>query len=196
MATQGCELFGGTPRLAACLGNDPPALEESQVRLGIADIYGQETVVSVLQNAAATDRLAHAYLFYGPRGTGKTTISASIADALGRKFVRIPFGGMSSALELRGQARVFGDAEPGQPRVRVPGEDPHAGLAKGKLAFSLDGEKLHGAWELIRTGKPGERQTRWLLFKKRDAYERPEAEYDVVSALPDSVQLGNVLVLR
>jgi ATP-dependent Lon protease len=53
-------------------------------------------------------------LLVGLVGTGKTTISASIAEALGRKFIRIPFGGMSSSLELRGQARVFGDAEPGQ----------------------------------------------------------------------------------
>ena len=34
-------------------------------------------------------------------GTGKTTISRSIADSLGRKFVRIPFGGMGSSLDLR-----------------------------------------------------------------------------------------------
>jgi len=53
-------------------------------------------------------------LLVGLVGTGKTTISASIAEALGRKFIRIPFGGMSSSLDLRGQARVFGDAEPGQ----------------------------------------------------------------------------------
>ncbi len=53
-------------------------------------------------------------LLVGLVGTGKTTISASIAEALGRHFIRIPFGGMSSALDLRGQARVFGDAEPGQ----------------------------------------------------------------------------------
>lgn len=53
-------------------------------------------------------------LLVGLVGTGKTTISASIAEALGRQFIRIPFGGMSSALDLRGQARVFGDAEPGQ----------------------------------------------------------------------------------
>ena len=33
---------------------------------------------------------------------------------MGRKFVRIPFGGMGSALELRGQSRTYPDAEPGQ----------------------------------------------------------------------------------
>lgn len=53
-------------------------------------------------------------LLVGLVGTGKTTLAASIAEALGRKFVRIPFGGMSSALDLRGQSRVHPEAEPGQ----------------------------------------------------------------------------------
>jgi len=46
-------------------------------------------------------------------GTGKTTLAKSIAAAMGRQFVRIPFGGMSDALDLRGQSRVRPDAEMG-----------------------------------------------------------------------------------
>lgn len=46
-------------------------------------------------------------------GTGKTTLAKSIAEAMGRRFVRIPFGGMADALELRGQSRVRPDAEIG-----------------------------------------------------------------------------------
>jgi len=46
-------------------------------------------------------------------GTGKTTLAKSIAEAMGRRFVRIAFGGMSDALELRGQSRVRPDAEIG-----------------------------------------------------------------------------------
>ncbi len=46
-------------------------------------------------------------------GTGKTTLAYSIAEAMGRKFTRIPFGGMSDALEIRGQSRVRPDAEAG-----------------------------------------------------------------------------------
>ena len=46
---------------------------------------------------------------------------------------------------------------------------------------------MSGLWELVRIGKPGDRQISWILFKKRDAYARAAAEYDVVSALPDSV---------
>ncbi len=52
--------------------------------------------------------------FVGLVGTGKTTIANSIAEAMGRSFVRIPFGGMGSALDLRGQSRVHPDAEVGQ----------------------------------------------------------------------------------
>ncbi len=46
-------------------------------------------------------------------GVGKTTIAYSIAEALGRKIERIPFGGMGSAAQLRGQSRFNPDAEPG-----------------------------------------------------------------------------------
>lgn len=50
----------------------------------------------------------------GLAGTGKTTFASSLADALGRKFERIPFGGMADSRVLRGQSRYFPDAEPGQ----------------------------------------------------------------------------------
>lgn len=46
-------------------------------------------------------------------GTGKTTFGRSLAEALNRRFVRIPFGGLGSALDLRGQSRLHPDAEPG-----------------------------------------------------------------------------------
>lgn len=46
-------------------------------------------------------------------GTGKTTMAISIAEAMGREFVRIPFGGMGDSIQLRGQSRAYPDAEPG-----------------------------------------------------------------------------------
>lgn len=52
--------------------------------------------------------------FVGLAGTGKTTFAISMAEALGRKFERIPFGGMADSRVLRGQSRFFPDAEPGQ----------------------------------------------------------------------------------
>jgi ATP-dependent Lon protease len=50
----------------------------------------------------------------GLAGTGKTTFAKSLAEALGRSFERIPFGGMADSRVLRGQSRYFPDAEPGQ----------------------------------------------------------------------------------
>ena len=51
--------------------------------------------------------------FVGLVGTGKTTLAESIAEALGRKFMRIPFGGLSNALDLRGQSKTSPESEPG-----------------------------------------------------------------------------------
>ena len=70
---------------------------------------------------AVEAKLSHAILarrapilcLVGLVGTGKTTLAKSIAQAMGRRFVRIPFGGMSDALDLRGQSRVRPDAEIG-----------------------------------------------------------------------------------
>lgn len=46
-------------------------------------------------------------------GTGKTTLAYSIAQSLGRNFERIPLGGMGDVRDIRGQSRLFADAEPG-----------------------------------------------------------------------------------
>jgi DNA polymerase III subunit gamma/tau len=45
----------------------------------LGDLLGQEDIVAVLKNAAKKNKLAHAYLFSGPRGTGKTTAARLIA---------------------------------------------------------------------------------------------------------------------
>jgi ATP-dependent Lon protease len=87
--------------------------------------YGMQDVkerfleyVSVLALKAKqnnTQGIVHApvLLLHGLVGTGKTTFAYSLAEALGRKVVRIPFGGMSSARDLRGHSRLHLEAEPG-----------------------------------------------------------------------------------
>ena len=42
-------------------------------------VYGQEHVVTILKNAIMSGKISHAYLFCGPRGTGKTTVAKIIA---------------------------------------------------------------------------------------------------------------------
>lgn len=47
-----------------------------------ADVIGQETIVKILQKSIKEDKVAHAYLFSGPRGTGKTSIAKIMAKAV------------------------------------------------------------------------------------------------------------------
>lgn len=74
--------------------------------------------VSVLnlrdKQAADSEFRAPILLLVGLVGTGKTTFAFSLAEALERKLVRIPFGGMGSAKDLRGNSRLILGSEPGR----------------------------------------------------------------------------------
>lgn len=68
----------------------------------------------------------------------------------------------------------------------TPDGDPHQALASGRLSFTLSGEKLQGAWSLVRIkGREGSK-TNWLLIKRRDEFVRPG--YDITVKRPESVK--------
>ena len=77
--------------------------------------------------------------------------------------------------------------------VWIPLEDPQKAYAKGKLKFELQGEKLGGVWNLVRTHMPG-KQEQWFLIKHQDSAARPQSDYDVLVAEPDSVLSERTLV--
>ncbi len=71
--------------------------------------------------------------------------------------------------------------------------DPHAGLKKGHLDFTLDGEKLHGRFMLIRT-KGDEKKPTWLLMKRSDEFVQSKDEKtSIVDLEPASVLTGRTI---
>lgn len=69
--------------------------------------------------------------------------------------------------------------------------DPHKGLAKGHLDFTLDGEKLHGRWHLVRMrARRGETKPQWLLIKSDDDAARMGADAEITERAPLSVKTG------
>ena len=71
------------------------------------------SVLKLRTNKGLGTARAPIILLVGLVGTGKTSFAYALSDALSRPIARIPFGGMGSARDLRGQSRLHLEAEPG-----------------------------------------------------------------------------------
>ncbi len=70
-------------------------------------------------------------------------------------------------------------------------EDIDSALKRGKLTFELHGEKLGGAWALVRMH--GRDSENWLLIKKQDDFARPASGHALLEDQPGSVATGRTL---
>jgi ATP-dependent Lon protease len=107
---------------------DLPWLEETEDNLEIAQVekvlnshhFGlpkaKDRILEYIavRGRAASKMRSPILCFMGPPGTGKTSLGKSIAEALGRKFLRVSLGGIHDEAEIRGHRRTYIGAMPGR----------------------------------------------------------------------------------